>query len=95
MSTYTGPAALILDNGRELPVTASLTQVAVGRRTSWSGTLTVPDQSKPIEMVNLQQGTLRTDRGQGDFIRPDISDWLDSPAGQFRIRIEGNGDAPI
>jgi hypothetical protein len=95
MSTYSGPAALILENGRELPVTADLAQTSFGRRTSWSGTLSVPDQSKPIEMVNLQQGVLRIDQEEGSFVRPDISDWLDSPTASFRIRIDGNGDAPF
>ncbi|MCX5522571.1 hypothetical protein OG342_06800 [Streptomyces bobili] len=95
MTTYRGEASLILDNGRELAVTANLTKTALAGRTDWSGTLSVPDQSKPIEMVNLQQGTLRTGHGEGMFVRPDISDWLDSPAGQFRIRIDGNGDAPF
>lgn len=95
MSTYRGEASLILDTGRELTVTADLTQTVQGGRTDWGGTLTVPDQSKPIEMVNLQQGTLRTEHGEGQFVRPDIADWLDSPAGQFRIRILGNGNAPF
>lgn len=92
MNTYRGDASLITDGGRELPVAANLVKNAAG---SWHGMLTVPDQSKPIEMVNLQQGTLRVADGKGEFVRRDISDWLDSPAGQFRIRIEGNGDAPF
>jgi hypothetical protein len=92
MSSFRGDASLILDNGRELPVTANLSK---DQNDTWSGTLTVPDQSKPIEMVNLQHGTLRTEHGECPFVRPDISDWLDSPTGQFRIRIEGNGDAPF
>lgn len=94
MSTYSGAATLILDNGRELPVTANLKSTA-GSRDDWSGTLSVPMQSQPIEMTNLQQGTLRVDGLEGAFVRPDISDWLDSPTGQFRIHIEGNGDAPF
>lgn len=92
MNTYRGDATLILDGGRELPVAANLVKNAVG---DWHGTLAVLDQSKPIEMVNLQQGTLRVAAGEGAFVRRDISDWLDSPAGQFRIRIDGNGDAPF
>ena len=95
MSTYRGEASLILDTGRELTVAAELSQTAQDGLTDWGGTLAVPDQSKPIEMVNLQQGTLRTEHGEGQFVRPDISDWLDSPVGQFRIRILGNGDAPF
>ena len=92
MNTYRGDASLILDGGRELPVAANLVKNAAG---SWHGMLAVPDQSKPIEMVNLSQGVLRTEHGECPFVRPDISDWLDSPVGQFRIRIEGNGDSPF
>jgi hypothetical protein len=92
MNTYRGDASLILDGGRELPVTANLVKNAAG---TWHGMLAVTDQSKPIEMVNLQQATLRIADGEGEFVRPDVSDWLDSPAGQFRIRIEGNGNAPF
>jgi hypothetical protein len=95
MSTYSGAATLILDTGREFPVTASLNKTAAGARSDWVGTLSVPAQSQPIEMTNLQQGTLRVDGLEGAFVRTDISDWLDSPVGQFRIRIEGSGDAPF
>lgn len=95
MSNYRGETSLILDNGRELTVTATLAKTVLAGRTRWSGTLSVPAQSQPIELTNLAQGTLRTEHGEGKFVRPDISDWLDSPAGQFRIRIEGNGDAPF
>ncbi|MFF9624299.1 hypothetical protein [Streptomyces griseosporeus] len=45
--------------------------------------------------MNLATGTLRISGRDGDFIRPDTSDWVRSPAGQFRIRIQGNGDAPF
>lgn len=92
MNEYRGTAVLLLDDGRELTATASLRK---DQRGTWEGTLTVPDQSKPIEMMNLQQGILRTEHGECPFGRPDISDWLDSPAGRFQIRIEGNGDAPF
>ena len=95
MNNYRGDASLILDNGRAFPVAADLAKTILGGRTVWSGTLSVPDQSKPVEVMNVQQGSVRTPHGEGKFIRQDISDWLDSPAGQFRIRIEGNGDAPF
>lgn len=95
MSTYRGEASLILDSGRELTVTADLAKAAIAGRIDWDGTLSVPAQSQPIELTNLEGGSLRTEHGEGKFVRTDISDWLDSPAGQFRIRIEGNGDAPF
>lgn len=95
MNTYKGEASLVLDNGRELTVTANLVKPRATDRTDWAGTLSVPAQSQPIELTNLQQGTLRTEHGESKFIRPDISDWLDSPAGQFQIHVQGNGDAPF
>lgn len=95
MSTYRGEASLILDNGRELTVTANLTKSEVAGRTNWGGALSVPSQSQPIELTNLESGSLRTEHGEGKFLRPDISDWLGSPVGRFEITIVGNDDAPF
>lgn len=96
MDDYKGPAVIALDNGRELPVTANLRQSVAGPgRTDWSGTLSVPSNSQPIELTNLAGGRLRIDGREGSFVRPDISDWLGSPAGRFQITIEGSGDAPF
>jgi len=95
MTTYKGNASLILDSGRELAVTANLTGAANAGRADWGGTLSVPDQSKPIEMVNLRGGVLRTEHGEARFVRPDISDWLGSTPGRFEITILGDGDAPF
>jgi hypothetical protein len=91
MNNYQGRAIVVLDSGRELPVTATLRK----RDADWGGTLSVPQQSQPIELTNLPQGALRIGEAQGAFVRPDISDWLGSPAGLFQITIEGNGDAPF
>ncbi|PAZ15695.1 hypothetical protein CLM62_12930 [Streptomyces sp. SA15] len=95
MSTHRGTAVLLLEDGREFDVAADLTKTILNGRTIWGGTLSVPDQSKPIELMNLQQGIVRIGGAEGAFNRTDISDWLDSPAGLFRIRVEGNGDAPF
>lgn len=92
MSAYQGPAIIVLDNGRELAVTANLRKDATN---TWEGVLSVPDQSKPIELLNLPEGKLRIGEREGSFVRPDISDWMGSPAGLFQITIEGNGDAPF
>ncbi|MET7711016.1 hypothetical protein [Streptomyces sp. NPDC005407] len=96
MNTFRGAATLITDEGRELPVTANLRQGPVGLHTRWGGTLSVPHHQQPIELTNLQTGRLRIGDGQeAAFVRPDISDWMGSPAGLFQITIEGNGDAPF
>lgn len=95
MSSYRGSAVLIADAGRELLVTAHLQDGLSSLRTSWAGTLSVPNSSQPAEMANLATGRIRIDEREGAFIRPDIGDWLGSPPGTFRITIEGNGDAPF
>ncbi len=95
MSNYRGPAVVILDNGRQLSVTADLRTTTASGRPSWQGTLSTPISSQPIELTNLAQGVLRVDTRDGAFIRPDISGWLGSPAGLFQLTIEGNGKAPF
>jgi hypothetical protein len=92
MTTHRGAAALLFDDGRELTAAAYLRKGISG---SWSGTLAFPAEAKTPELLNLTDGTLRVGDRDGSFVRPDTSDWLDSPAGQFRVRIEGNGDAPF
>jgi hypothetical protein len=95
MSSYQGPAVIVLDTGQEFDVTANLISSPDRLRTSWQGTLSVPDVSKPIELMNLSQGTLRVGEREGAFVRPDISDWLSSPNGRFQITVLGNGDEPF
>lgn len=96
MTTYKGPVTVVTEEGREIPVTANLQKGHTGGgRTSWGGTLSLPANQQPIELTNLQQGTLRVGEDDARFIRPDISDWLGSPTGQFQIEILGNGEAPF
>ncbi|WP_165984211.1 hypothetical protein [Streptomyces sp. YIM 98790] len=95
MSSYEGRATIRLDSGRELAVAARLHKTIISGRTIWGGTLSVPANSQPIELTNLPQGILIIGDCEGAFIRPDVSDWLSSPAGRFEITIEGNGDAPF
>lgn len=92
MSTHRGTAVLLLDDGRELTAEANLSKDGAG---TWSGTLAFPAGAKTPGLLNLTEGVLRVGGRDGKFIRPNTSDWLDSPAGQVRIRIDGNGDAPF
>lgn len=92
MTTHRGTAVLLLDNGRELAADANLSKGDTG---TWSGTLVFPAGAKTPGLLNLADGTLRVGGRDGKFVRPDTSDWIGSPAGQIRIRIEGNGDAPF
>lgn len=92
MATHRGAVALLLEDGRELAAEANLSRDNAG---TWAGSLSFPAEAKTPGLLNLSEGTLRIDGRDGAFIRPDISDWLDSPVGQVRIRIEGNGDAPF
>jgi hypothetical protein len=92
MTTHTSTATLLLDGGRELAATASLAKDGEG---TWSGSLAFPVAARMPELLNLTEGRLRVGDRKGAFVRTDTSDWLDSPAGLFRIRIDGNGDAPF
>lgn len=92
MTTYRGTAVLLIDDAHELAAEAHLTKDGDG---SWSGTLAFPAAAKTPGLLNLTEGTLRIDSRDGKFVRPDIADWIASPAGQIRIRIDGNGDAPF
>jgi hypothetical protein len=92
MNTYKGAALLILDVDTQLATGADLSKNASG---TWRGTLTFPAEGRTPELMNLATGTLRISGRDGDFVRTNASDWLDSPVGQFRIRIDGNGAAPF
>lgn len=92
MNEHNGTSVLLLGGGRELTATANLRKDGNG---SWSGTLAFPVEAKTPELLNLTEGTLRIDGRDGAFVRPDTSDWVNSPARQLRIRILGNGDAPF
>lgn len=92
MTTHRGAAALLLEDGRELTADAYLRKDIRG---SWSGTLTFPAEAKTPELLNLTEGTLRVGGREGKFVRLDTSDWIGPPAGQLRIRVDGNGDAPF
>lgn len=92
MSTYRGAAVLLLEHERELAADAYLRKGLSG---SWSGTLAFPAEAKTPELLNLTEGRLCIGDCEGAFIRPNTSDWIGSPTDQFRIRIEGNGDAPF
>lgn len=92
MTTHRGTAVLLLEDGRELAAEANLSKDGAG---SWSGTLAFPAAAKTPGLLNLTDGTLRVGDREGKFVRPDTADWLNSPAGQVRIHILGNGEAPF
>jgi hypothetical protein len=92
MSTHRGTAVLLLEDGRELAAEANLSKDGVG---NWSGTLTFPAAAKTPELLNSTEATLRIGGRDSKFLRPDTADWVGSPAGQVRIRIVGNDDAPF
>jgi hypothetical protein len=92
MQTYRGTALLLLDDDRQIAAGADLRKNDAG---SWAGSLTFPAEAKTPELLNLTEGTLRIAGRDGKFNRLNTSDWIGSPAGRVRIRIEGNGDAPF
>ena len=92
MRTLREAAALVLEDGHELTADAYLHKNISG---SWWGTLTFPAEAKTPALLNLAEGRLRFGDREAAFIRTNTSDWLDSPAGHFRILVEGSGDAPF
>lgn len=93
MNTYKGTALLLLDGDRQVATGADLNKDASG---TWRGTLTFPVEARTPELINLREGRLRINGRDGKFIRSEsTSRWAANPAGQLRIRIEGNGDAPF
>jgi hypothetical protein len=91
MSTYRG--TVVLESADSKPAgSAVLSKDDAG---SWSGTVSFPSSARTPELLNLAEGRLSIHGREGAFVRPDQSDWVNSPTGHFRIRILGNGDAPF
>ena len=93
MDNHLGDAVLYLADGRLLSVNADLSKDGSG---TWGGTLFASlGAAATSDLSDLTEGTLLIGNRTGAFIRPDTSDWIDSPAGEFMLCIEGNGDAPF
>jgi hypothetical protein len=92
MTTYKGAALLLIDDGRQFTGEADLSKDAAG---TWRGILTFAGEAHVPVLLNITEGRVRIDGRDGAFVRPDTSDWAASPRGPFRMRIEGNGDAPF
>lgn len=92
MTTYTGPAVLLVSDGRQFDTEADLTKDSSG---SWRGTLTFHDQALVPALLNIDDGHVLVDGQPGEFIRPDRSDWTVNSGSSFVIRILGSGDAPF
>ena len=92
MTTYNGPAVLLLEDGRQFDTAAVLTKDPSG---TWRGTLTFHDQALVPVLLNVDDGHLLIDGKPGEFIRPDRSDWTINSGSPFVIRILGSGEAPF
>lgn len=92
MTTYTGPAVLLVDDGRQFDTAATLAKDSTG---TWQGTLTFHDQTLVPMLLNVDDGHLLVDGRPGEFIRPDRSDWTINGGSPFIIRILGSGEAPF
>jgi len=92
MTTYQGPAVLLLDDGRQFGTEADLTKDSSG---SWRGTLTFRDQALVPVLLSIEDGHVLVDGRPGEFIRPDRSDWTINNGNPFIMRILGSGEAPF
>lgn len=92
MTTYKGAALLLIGDGRQFTAEADLSKDSSG---TWRGILAFADEEHVPVLLNVREGQVRIDGRDGAFVRPDTSDWAATPRGPFRMRIEGNGDAPF
>lgn len=92
MNEHLGTVLLAFNDGRMLDAVATLSKDDSG---TWGGTLSFPANARTAELLNLVDGAVQIDGRVGKFVRPDTSDWLDSPEGELQILIQGNGDAPF
>lgn len=92
MSAYRGTVILLLDDNEKPAAAGDLHKDESG---TWGGSLIFPVEARTPRLLNLTEGRLSIHGREGSFIRPDTSDWVNSPTGKFRIRIEGSGDAPF
>ena len=92
MNTYRGASTLIAESGTEIRAGADL-KAADG---SWGGYLTIDTENLDV-VLNLWSGRIRLPSGsEGAFDRPNREAVPPRPElPMFRIRIEGNGDAPF
>lgn len=89
MNEHIGTAVLLLDDGLQVAVTARLRKDGA----AWHGTLTVPSHARTPVLLNLQEGTLRIDGSDGTFVKTNAQ--MSLPSDEFRMQIEGTGDAPF
>ncbi|MDT0608898.1 hypothetical protein [Streptomyces lancefieldiae] len=92
MTTYTGKAILLTEDGTKFDTDADLTKDASG---SWRGTLTFHDATLFRALLNVSDGHLLIDQKTAEFIRPHTSDWTANPASPRVMRILGSGEAPF
>jgi hypothetical protein len=92
MKSYRGASTLIAEDGVEIRAGADLS----GDERRWGGYLTIDDENWDV-VKNLWSGHIRLPNSAvGAFDRPNRSEGpARSPSMPFRIRIEGNGEAPF
>jgi hypothetical protein len=92
MKTYQGASTLTVEGGTEIRAGADLK----GNERTWGGYLTIDTENWDL-VKNLWSGRIRLPSGvEGAFNRPNRESApprFDLPI--FRIRIEGNSDAPF
>lgn len=92
MTTYKGPAVLLVEDGTKFQAEADLATDTAG---SWHGTLTFHDATLFRALLNVTDGHVLVNDQPGEFVRPDISDWAANPNGPRVMRILGSGPAPF
>ncbi|CUW31803.1 hypothetical protein [Streptomyces reticuli] len=92
MTSYTGKATLLAEDGRKFDADAALTKDQSG---NWRGTLAFHNATLVRQLINITDGHILVDGSPGEFIRPNTSDWTANTAGPFTMHILGSGPAPF
>ncbi|MGV9588310.1 hypothetical protein [Streptomyces tendae] len=92
MTTYQGPATLLVEDGRKFEADANLTKDQSG---GWRGTLTFHDVPLIPVLLNVRDGHVLVGNQTGEFVRQNTSDWTATAGGPLTITILGSGPAPF
>ena len=91
MTTYAGPATVVLDPGTELPVNAHLRSTAIRGNSVWRGAVGSGEGEVLFHTLKAQTPRLRLPNGrEGGFV-PSATDAL----GGRVLQLDGYGPAPF
>jgi hypothetical protein len=91
MSTYAGPATVVLADGTELPVNAQLHTTAPGGTAAWRGAVGSGSGEVLYHTLKARRATLRLPDGREGIFVPSVTVAL----GGRVLQLDGYGPAPF